>query len=123
MAEVPLRSDAGSSELHVKSPGPTKTHWRMTAITVPTPQYRPRAAGSVTTKKYPNMIGKIHCICVFIAACWLPAGAAERELEMRCCIHIAANTATPRGSVPFSERSMPRKLVLSGMACLMYSTS
>ena len=44
------RSDAGSRLLHVKSPGPTKIHCRMSEIAVPTPQYRPSAAGSVTTK-------------------------------------------------------------------------
>ena len=55
------RTTFGISDPQVKSPGPTNTHCRMTPMIVLAAQYTPRPAG-VTSTKYENMTGIIHCI-------------------------------------------------------------
>ena len=87
-------------------------------ITVVAAQYSPRPAGTTTTNQA-NIAGSIHCIIVFICFCW-SLWATFRAVEMRCWIHIAANTTTISVMLvtlyPEAPRSMKRNFVLSGMA-------
>ena len=89
------RTGLGMSEPQVKSPGPTKIHWSTIWMIVLDAQYRPTPAGVAMTN-HANMAGIIHCIIVFICACWLVLVAAVRLLEMRCWSHMPAKTMATR---------------------------